>query len=435
MCYNEVNITFNPQRKEIFMKFTKLFRAAAALVLSATLCGCSIKFGTNTKPDNNHYVAKPSDSALVDKLGVTYAEFMNDYTYYLNAMGIKDDTAESVAQTCKSRREAIIESLILEKVCRLKAEEYGVTELTEKEEEQVKTAAENIINERIEYYAENANYGNVDASTLTDEEKLKRGGEELDKALAEFGFTRDEYYEKQKRYMYGFKVMKALGEELGRTASEEIFDEYAKIGKETYESSVSDYEQSSLSQYYIPEGSRYIKHILLGFENDDVTSIRTMRSSGDDEGADKLRQEKAEALADKVNEVIGKLDAGEDWDTVSNAYTSDTTGNTYYPDGYLLIPSGTTFMEEFQAAAFVPEKIGDRTTCVTDYGVHIMLYSDDAKISESDRELVIESIYAAQMQQEFANKTAEWIKEYGFYDNMDYDILKIDKPEDEQTSE
>ena len=24
MCYNEVNITFNPQRKEIFMKFTLL---------------------------------------------------------------------------------------------------------------------------------------------------------------------------------------------------------------------------------------------------------------------------------------------------------------------------------------------------------------------------------------------------------------------------
>lgn len=417
------------------MKISKLFRAAAALVLSATLCGCSIKFGTNIKPDNNHYVAKPSDSALLDKLGVTYAEFMNDYIYYLNYMGIKDDTEESVAQTCKSRREAIIESLILEKVCLLKAEEYGVTELSETEEEQVKAAADNIINERIEYYAENADYGNVDVSALTDEEKKKRGGEELDKALAEYGFTRDEYYEKQKRYMYGFKVMKALGDELGRSEAEKIFDENAKIGKETYESSVSDYEQSSLSQYYIPEGSRLIKHILLAFENDDVTSILTMRSSGDDEGADKLRQEKADALADKVNEVIGKLDAGEDWDTVSNEYTSDKTGNTYYPDGYLLIPNGTSFMKEFQAAAFVPEKIGDRTTCVTDYGVHIMLYSDDAKISESDKQIIIESIFASLIQQEFVNKTNEWIKEYGFYDNMDYDILKIDKPEEEQSSQ
>ncbi len=417
------------------MKFTKLFRAAAAVVLSATLCGCSIKFGTNIKPDNNRYVAKPSDSALLDKLGVTYAEFMNDYTYYLNYMGIKDDTEESVAETCKSRRTAIIESLILEKVCRIKAEEYGVTELTETEEEQVKTSADSIINDRISYYAANADYGSVDPSTLSDEEKLKRGGEELDKALAEFGFTRDEYYEKQKRYMLGFKVMKAVGEELGRSEAEKIFDENAKISKETYESDVSYYEQSNLSQYYIPEGSRLIKHILIGFSNEDISSIQSLRSSGDDEGADKLRQEKADALADKVNEVIAKLDAGENWDTVSNTYTSDKTGNTYYPDGYLLIPNGTSFMKEFQAAAFVPEKIGDRTTCVTDYGVHIMLYADDAKITESDKKTVVDNIFASLTQQEFINKTNEWIKGYGFYDNIDYDILKIDKPDDEQTSE
>lgn len=417
------------------MKFSKLFRSAAALVLSATLCGCSIKFGTNIKPDNSHYVAKPTDSALVDKLGVTYAEFMNDYTYYLDYMGIKDDSEQSVAENCKSRRESIIESLILEKICLLKAEEYGVTELSESEEAQVKAAADSIINERIEFFAENADYGSVDVSTLTDEEKQKRGGEELDKALAEYGFTRDEYYEKQKRYMYGFKVMKALGEEIGRSEAEKIFDEYAKVGKETYESSVSDYEQSSLSNYYIPEGSRLIKHILLGFDDDSVSSIRSMRSSGDDAGADELRSEKAEALADKVKEVTDKLDAGEDWDTVSNTYTSDKTGNTYYPDGYLLLPNGTTFMKEFQAAAFVPEKIGDRTTCVTDYGVHIMLYCDDAKVEDSDKQIMIESIFASLMQQEFTNKTAEWIKEYGFYDNMDYDILKIDKPEKEQSSQ
>lgn len=417
------------------MKFTKIFRAAAALVLSAALCGCSIKFGTNIKPDNSHYVAKPADSALLDKLGVTYAEFMNDYTYYLNNMGIKDDTAESVAETCKSRRTAIIESLILEKVCLLKAEEYGVTELTETEEGQVKTAADEIISERINYYANNADYGSVDPSTLTDEEKQKRGGEELDKALAQYGFTRDEYYAKQRRYMLGFKVMKAIGEELGYSEAEKVFDENAKIAKETYESDVSYYEQSNLSRYYIPEGSRIIKHILIGFDEETASSIQALRLEGDDEGADKLRREKADALSDKVNEVIRKLDAGEDWDTVSNAYTSDTAGNAYYPDGYLLLPNGTSFMEEFQEAAFVPEKIGDRTTCVTDYGVHIMLYSEDAKITESDKQIMIEVIFASQMQEEFAVKTSEWIKDYGFYDNMDYDVLKIDKPTDEQVSQ
>lgn len=417
------------------MKFTRLFRSAAAIVLSATLCGCSIKFGTNIKPDNNHYVAKPTDSTLVDELGITYAEFMNDYTYYLNLLEITDDTQDSVSDICKSYRAEIIKTLILEKICTVKAEEYGVSDLTEDEEKQAREAAESIINQRINYYAVNADYGSVDPSTLTDEEKQKRGGEELDKELASYGLTRDDYYTKQRRYMLSYKLMQAVGEEIDRSEAEKIFDDYAKVAKETYESSISDYEQSGISQYYIPEGSRYIKHILISFSDDDVTALQTMRLTGDDEGADNLRAEKAEALDEKVNEVIGKLDAGENWDAVSNAYSADASASASYPDGYLVIPNGTTYMKEFQEAAFVPEKIGDRTVCVTDYGVHIMIYAADAKVKDSDRQSIVNNIYNSLVKQEFVDKTTEWIEEYGFYDNMDYELLGIDPPEDEQTSQ
>ncbi|MBP1563098.1 MAG: peptidylprolyl isomerase [Oscillospiraceae bacterium] len=417
------------------MKFTRLFRSAAAIVLSATLCGCSIKFGTNIKPDNNHYVAKPSDSTLVDELGITYAEFMNDYTYYLNLLEITDDTQDSVSDICKSYREEIIKTLILEKICTVKAEEYGISGLTEEEENQVKIAADSIINQRISFYAEYADYGSVDPSALTEEEKKKRGGEELDKELAKYGFTRDDYYTKQRKYMLSYKLMQAVGEEIDRSEAEKIFDDYAKVAKETYESSISDYEQSGISQYYIPEGSRYIKHILISFSDDDVTALQTMRLTGDDEGADNLRAEKAEALDEKVNEVIGKLDAGENWDAVSNAYSADASASASYPDGYLVIPNGTMYMKEFQEAAFVPEKVGDRTTCVTDYGVHIMIYASEAKVKDSERQSIVNNIYNSLVKQEFVDRTTEWIEEYGFYDNMDYELLGIDPPEDEQTSQ
>lgn len=417
------------------MKFTRLFRSAAAIVLSATLCGCSIKFGTNIKPDNNHYVAKPSDNTLVDELGITYAEFMNDYTYYLNLLEITDDTQDSVSDICKSYREEIIKTLILEKICTVKVEEYGISGLTEEEENQVKIAADSIINQRISFYAEYADYGSVDPSALTEEEKKKRGGEELDKELAKYGFTRDDYYTKQRRYMLSYKLMQAVGEEIDRSEAEKIFDDYAKVAKETYESSISDYEQSGISQYYIPEGSRYIKHILISFSDDDVTALQTMRLTGDDEGADNLRAEKAEALDEKVNEVIGKLDAGENWDAVSNAYSADASASASYPDGYLVIPNGTTYMKEFQEAAFVPEKVGDRTTCVTDYGVHIMIYASEAKVKDSERQSIVNNIYNSLVKQEFVDRTTEWIEEYGFYDNMDYELLGIDPPEDEQTSQ
>ncbi len=413
------------------MRSAKIISAAAAAILTVGLCGCSIRFGTNVKPDNGYLVAKPADSALAEKLGVTYAEFMNDYQYYLEMTGVEDDEAEGAAEACKSRRMDIIESLILEKICLLKAEEYGVLEITEEEDKRVKAVADATIEERINYYASKADLGTADPSTITDEQKKQRGGELLDKALAQYGLTREDYYEKQKCHLYGFKVMKAIGETLDKAEAEKVFDDRAALGKETYESSPADYEQSVLSQYYIPEGSRYIKHILLGFSEDIQKEISSLRLQGDEEGADKLRGEQRSALDEKLNEVLGRLDAGEEWDAVSNEYTADKAGNTYYPEGYIVIPKGTSFMEEFQEAAFVPEKIGDRTICVTDYGVHIMLYAGDAKITDSDREAAVESIFAQQTLQEFSKKSQEWIEEYGFYDNMDYEVLRLDKPTDE----
>lgn len=416
------------------MKFKKLICAASAALIAVGLCGCSIKFGTNITPDNGYIVAKPSDSALTDKLGVTYAEFINDYTYYLNAAGIKDDSSESVAETCKSRRSAIIGSLILEKICAYKAEEYGVSELSDAEIEQAKSMADTIINERISYYAKNSDFGTIGGEELSGEEKLKRGGEMLDKELAKLGLTRDDYVEKQKRYVLSYKLLKAFGEKIDRGEAEKVFDENAKAAKEAYEKSPSDYEKGNFAQYYIPEGSRFIKHILLGFGNDVVTQIRTLRSSGDDAGADKLREESAAALDEKLSEVVGKLDAGEDFDKLIKEYSADSSASAYYPDGYVLIPNGTSFMKEFQNAAFSIEEIGGKTTCVTDYGIHILLYNGAATVTDSEKQSVIDNILASLTAKEFTAKTQEWIKEYGFPDNMDYNALRIDKPSDKENS-
>lgn len=416
------------------MKFKKLICAASAALIAVGLCGCSIKFGTNITPDNGYIVAKPSDSALTDKLGVTYAEFINDYTYYLNAAGIKDDSSESVAETCKSRRSAIIGSLILEKICAYKAEEYGVSELSDAEIEQAKSMADTIINERISYYAKNSDFGTIGGEEISGEEKLKRGGEMLDKELAKLGLTRDDYVEKQKRYVLSYKLLKAFGEKIDRGEAEKVFDENAKAAKEAYEKSPSDYEKGNFAQYYIPEGSRFIKHILLGFGNDVVTQIRTLRSSGDDAGADKLREESAAALDEKLSEVVGKLDAGEDFDKLIKEYSADSSASAYYPDGYVLIPNGTSFMKEFQNAAFSIEEIGGKTTCVTDYGIHILLYNGAATVTDSEKQSVIDNILASLTAKEFTAKTQEWIKEYGFPDNMDYNALRIDKPSDKENS-
>ena len=410
------------------MKFAKIFRAAAAFGLAVSLCGCSIRFGTNSEPDNGYYLTKPNDSSLAETMGVTYGEYKNDYTYFLNFRGIKDDQAPNVSEECKERRKVIVESLILEKISQVKAEEYGVAELTAEELETVQKATDAIIEERIDYYAENLGLDGSDVSDLSEEEKREKAGEALDKALAECGLTRDYYFEKQKRYYLGYKVLTAIGETIDRADSEKTFDEYARLAKETYESSVTDYEQSNLQMYYIPEGSRYIKQIMLGFDNETSMAIVQKRSSGDSEGADSLREEKADELSDKLEEVRSKLEAGENWSDVSSEYNTDRTGSLYNPDGYLVIPNGTTFPKEFQESAFVPEKIGDMKVCVSDYGVHLLMYAGDAAIDEYDKEIIVENLFAEAKQEEYNSKMKEFIKDYGYYDNLDYNIVKFDKP-------
>lgn len=294
--------------------------------------------------------------------------------------------------------------------------------------------ADTIINERISYYAKNSDFGTIGGEEISGEEKLKRGGEMLDKELAKLGLTRDDYVEKQKRYVLSYKLLKAFGEKIDRGEAEKVFDENAKAAKEAYEKSPSDYEKGNFAQYYIPDGSRFIKHILLGFGNDVVTQIRTLRSSGDDAGADKLREESAAALDEKLSEVVGKLDAGEDFDKLIKEYSADSSASAYYPDGYVLIPNGTSFMKEFQNAAFSIEEIGGKTTCVTDYGIHILLYNGAATVTDSEKQSVIDNILASLTAKEFTAKTQEWIKEYGFPDNMDYNALRIDKPSDKENS-
>lgn len=91
-------------------------------------------------------------------------------------------------------------------------------------------------------------------------------------------------------------------------------------------------------------------------------------------------------------------------------------------------------MKEFQNAAFSIEEIGGKTTCVTDYGIHILLYNGAATVTDSEKQSVIDNILASLTAKEFTAKTQEWIKEYGFPDNMDYNALRIDKPSDKENS-
>lgn len=414
------------------MKINKIICAVTALLLAGAISGCSVKTGTNTQPDPGAVVAKPLNKADNGSLKITYADFKREYDYTLKGAGIEDDTESSYADICKNQRSSIINYLINEKIILEKAHEMGIASLTDEEMNKVEEEYNSLIEKEVKSYGDKADYGTVDGASVSDEEKTERGNKEFDAFLASCDLTRNDLLIWQTNSAITNKLIDEVGKSVDYSKAEENYADYQKRIEELYNESALQYEQNGFSSVWVPEGSRMIKHILLGFDEDTQTSITNSRKSGDDEAADKLRAEKAAELQDKVDEVQKKLDDGEDFNTLLMTYSNDAAGSSANPDGYLVVPKGETYMKEFQEAAFVPEKIGDRTVCVTDYGVHIMIYAADAKVTEEEKKSFTDYLYDQLKKTAFNEKMDEWRTEYNY--EINYAMLRIDDPADSSVS-
>lgn len=414
------------------MKLNKILCAGTAVLLAGAISGCSVKVGTNAEPELDAVIAEPTNGADEAGLKVTYGDFKREYDYALKGVGIEDDTDSNYAEVCKNQRNTIITYLINEKIILKKANEMGIASLTEEEMNAVEEEYNSLIDEQVKIYGEKADYGTVEASSVSDDEKTERGNKEFDEFLARCNLTRDDLLTWQTNSAITDKVIDEIGKTVDYSKAEESYAEYQAQIESLYKESVLQYEQNGFSSVWVPEGSRMIKHILLGFDEDTQALIKSDRQKGDDEAADKLREEKAAELRDKVDEVQKKLDAGEDFNTLLMTYSNDAASSSANPDGYLVVPNGQMYMKEFQEAAFVPEKIGDRTVCVTDYGVHIMIYAGDAKVSEEEKKSFTDYLYDQLKNAAFSEKMDEWRAEYNY--KIDYAALRLDDPADSSDS-
>lgn len=414
------------------MKTGRFLRSAAAVlsaaVIGITSAGCSVQFGTNPKIKDSEIVAKPTAGNIDDDMNVTYGKFNKQYTYILKLYEIEDDTAEDVAEACANQRELIANNLATNKIILKKAKEYGVAELTEAEKAEAKQSYEMQMEQQIEYFATLADYSDLTEDQITDEIRKQRGNEAFDKFLEECGMTRDDILLWSEEYIISTKVLDAAVKDItledAKAKSEEMI---AKI-KAMYETDTAMYEQSGYSELWVPEGARLVKHVLLGFDEALQSEIAIYRYNGDNETADTLRQQAADGFAEKIAEVQQKLDEMNEGKVTFNQilldYSADSAGSSMYPDGYLVVPNGVSYMPEFQEAAFVPEKIGDRTVCVTDYGVHIMIYAGDAKVSQETVDAFVETAYGEMRNEAFQTALEQWKTEYSY--ELDRELLRLD---------
>lgn len=419
------------------MRFGNIIRLAAGAV--SLLCmvgwsGCNVKFGTT--PKDSDIIAKPS-SGSYPEMEITFGEFNKQYQYYLKVNEIEDDTAAAVSADCKQRRTDIIENMILNKIYLQKARDLGIAELSAEDMAIVDEEYESQIEAQVKYYGEKAlnadSSDTADSSTsegsesdsASEEEIISKGNEVFDKLLADCGLTRDDLHRWLEEYLISANMLDESVKSVSRESAEEEFNKIIAEIKELYNSDDRlMYFQNNYFDYWIPEGSRMIKHVLLGFDEETRTQIEELRKDSKDDDADALRAEKAEEFADRIAEVNKLLDDNEDFNTILLYYSSDAAGSSAYPDGYLVTPNDPRWVTEFAEAAFVPEKPGDRTLCTSDFGVHIMIYASDAKVSEDVIKSAVDNIHGQLRSQEADKLIEQWEAEYNY--SIDYEKLRID---------
>ncbi|HPF87920.1 MAG TPA: peptidylprolyl isomerase [Candidatus Limiplasma sp.] len=354
-----------------------------------------------------------------------------DYQEYLYSMyGMSYDTTDS--DHIEAAQESAMDSLIEEAVIKQKIQEYGLDQFTDDE----LAAINETVDENYDSYLSSVQSYYFADSELTGDELAAA----VEEKLLELGYSKDEMLEEEKLSESTDKLKEEIVKDVAVT-DEEIETEYntnLETAMETYASDLTQYASDVNSGdiiYYVPDGYRYVKNLLVKISDEDSDTIDSLTAqiaddqdslqstqdaideltSGTDEDTETNDEQaendaksleelsmQAEALTEEIDdlttqletttenayaaiqptidEIVAKLDAGEDFDTLMEEYGEDS-GMKSEPTkstGYLLCDGLTTYVDEFMDAAMALKKVGDVSDPFrTDYGIHIVEYASD----------------------------------------------------------
>jgi hypothetical protein len=450
---------------------------ALMLVLTLMLSGCAL-IVKDQAVDNATEIIRMGDQVITkDKVKEEIQNELDYNAYYASLLGQSYDTTDP--QVIASAQEEAVASLKKDLVLTAKAKELGLDQLTDEEEETVKTEAQESYDSAIEYIKSNQlKDSELEGDALTEAAKA-----ELDK----MGVTLDSYLESERKTVIDNKVREYAIKDVAVT-DEELEAEYdsrVEKDKETYTDNAGSWATAAnngTTLYYTPAGVRRVKQILIKFKDEDQTAIddaqsrvteansavstasakvtaaqSTLEIEGIDdetkaqaeadleaankelEEANKELEAASQAVTDATNkafdnitadadEVLAAVNAeGADWQTIMDEKNQDP-GMKNNEKGYAVAEGMTNFDSAFVDAAMALAKPGDISDKVkgTSYGYYIIRYESDEAEGATPLDNVKETISSALLstkQNETYNTTVDqWVEAAGI--KVDLNALK-----------
>ena len=428
------------------MKKTVTKLVALIAIIALVLTGCSLIGVDEVKQAQENFDKLKKDYSTVlakyDGGEITLADVAYDYnsqysymSYMYQVYGYTFDSSQA-----QSLMQDVVESHMTTRAVLAKANELGI-ELTEEEKAECAEEAQKQYDEAYATAYESAEGDTEELKKLNTEYRMYSMGQTM-----EF-FTNQQEWSKIIDKVE--EVTKPEVEEVDDIELETILTEQEIEDEKTYSEDLAKFEKDMTDPdifiAWRPEGYRTVKHILLMPGEETKTKIMTLASSiatlegdlsdledelehiedadGDEEDhehrtADEINADidtvtaeleteradletaKADAVAevrDRYDEVMAKLEAGEDFDALMAEYGEDPgmQSEPAMSRGYYVSAESTSWDTDFRDAAMALENVGDYTTepIVSTSGVHIIYYNSDVIAGQVQLEDVRDEFY------------------------------------------
>ncbi len=385
------------------------------LILAGALVfgGCGLAESTeDAKPAATADASETADVIVAKVAGepIYYDDYYVQFSSMCAQMGISPDDETYAAYF----KDSVIESMVSEKVLNKMLTDKGYLNLTDAQLAQAEKDAQTDINLYLEesYKAEieeNLGEGYTDEEYAAELESYKQ------QLLTGAGMTWDDVV---KTYKLGIAEEAAKAELVNvEPTEEEIRAEYDKnvaTDKETMDENPSAYESSVMygsTIYYVPEGVRNVKQVLIKVDDKANEAISLLRESGYDDQAELLLEKALADVKTKADEVLAKIQSG---GVTFEQAIKDFNEDSGMPEaGYAVSEGSTSYMEPFTAGAMALAKIGDVSGLVaTDYGYHILQYTSDVTPGAVDYETlkdeIKESLKSTLQEEKWSSIFEEW---------------------------